>query len=248
VLRRLSAATVVALVLLLSGCASSPPTATPASTAAPTPRPTVIPPPPPTPTPLPAPTPLPTPTPTPTPPPTPTPLPTVTPTPIPTFTPTPIPTPTAVPFIGYDAHRFKLKLDSEVTFDISGWTAKDADDEQGTLAFPYEGVNAILVWVPEGNSTPNTMLADMYDFLRQSQPSLTFAPASEGDLTVSTSLGRYGTFRASDSSGSVAGGGLIGSWVCPVPKSAFALTVTGADATVVQIRFQRLLDNFVCSV
>ena len=47
--------------------------------------------------------------------------------------------------------------------------------------------------------------------------------------------------------GATVGGGIIGAWICPEPETGFSLTVTGADATVVQIRLDRILDNFSCS-
>ena len=39
----------------------------------------------------------------------------------------------------------------------------------------------------------------------------------------------------------------MGSWACQVSNTAFTLTLTGADATLVQLRFGRLLDNFACA-
>ena len=46
----------------------------------------------------------------------------------------------------------------------------------------------------------------------------------------------------------VVGGGLIGAWICSELETAFRLTVTvtGTETTVVQVRFDSLLDNFVC--
>ena len=57
----------------------------------------------------------------------------------------------------------------------------------------------------------------------------------------------FAGFRALDASGDTVGGGLIGGWICSSSSTAYTLTLTGPDATVVQIRFQRVLDNFACS-
>ena len=43
------------------------------------------------------------------------------------------------------------------------------------------------------------------------------------------------------------GGGFVSGWVCPESQSRYALTVTGPQATVVQIRFQRIINQFSCS-
>ena len=51
-------------------------------------------------------------------------------------------------------------------------------------------------------------------------------------------------FKTVDAS-SNASGGLIGSWTCQVSETS--LTLTGDDATLVQLRFDRLLDNFACA-
>ena len=56
----------------------------------------------------------------------------------------------------------------------------------------------------------------------------------------------YGGFKAVDGSGSSIGGGLIGAWICGGSETAFRMTLTGADATIVQLRFDRLLENFAC--
>ena len=91
-------------------------------------------------------------------------------------------------------------------------------------------------------------LADTYNILRGSQPTLTFDPISDGDITVNEEQGVYGGFRTLDATAQAIGGGLIGAWACSEQGTAFRLTLTGEDATVVQIRFDRLLDNFTCAV
>ena len=82
--------------------------------------------------------------------------------------------------------------------------------------------------------------------LQGSQPDLTIKPLTEGELTVSGEPGIYGGFTTDDASGTTIGGGLIGTWLSSGPGTAYGLTLTGDDATVVQLRFNRLLDNFIC--
>ena len=66
---------------------------------------------------------------------------------------------------------------------------------------------------------------------------------SEGDITVSGQQGVFGGFKALDATGATIGGGLIGAWSCG-NDTAYRMTLTGADATVVQLRFDRVLENF----
>ena len=105
----------------------------------------------------------------------------------------------------------------------------------------------VLIRDPQADRQPLTLLAETHNILRGSQPDLTFDSISDGSITVSGESGVFGGFKTEDSSGAVVGGGLIATWVCSVPETGFRLTLTGADATVVQLRFDRLLDNFVCS-
>lgn len=108
-------------------------------------------------------------------------------------------------------------------------------------------MDAILIWSPAGDKEPLNFLADTYNILRGSQPDLTLEPISDGEITVSGEQGIFGGFTTEDASGTNIGGGLIGAWFCSVPGTAYRLTVTGGDATVVQLRFNRLLSNFTCS-
>ena len=54
-------------------------------------------------------------------------------------------------------------------------------------------------------------------------------------------------FKSVDGSGDVVGGGLIGAWDCVDSESSFTITVTGQDASLVQLRFNRLTNNFECA-
>ena len=224
-----------------------------------------------TPTPRPAPTPtataVPTPTPTATPAseetPTPgaTPAPDETPSPgttpdlgeTPTPGPTPAPTPTPAVVTRQELlstiseFGFELKLDRQASVRSAGWTRPEPNHRQGSLTFRYGDVNTILIWGPREGRETLLLLADTYNILRGSQPELVFEPIIDGDISVSGEPGVYGGFRTLNANDTLVGGGLIGSWVCPERDTAFRLTLTGADSTVVQLRFNRHLVNFACS-
>lgn len=147
----------------------------------------------------------------------------------------------------YADYGFSLKLDLGAEIQASGWTEPGPSVTQGIIAFTYGGVNANLVWGPPEDRTALTFLADTYNILRASQPTVTFESISDGDLLISDQEGVYGGFKAADDSGASIGGGLIGAWICGDSETAFRMTLTGEDATVVQLRFERLLENFACS-
>ena len=128
----------------------------------------------------------------------------------------------------------------------AGWTAADPTAGQGRVSFQNKDINAILIWSPVGNQTPLNFLADTYNILRNSQPDSTFEPITEGEITVSQQEGIFGGFTTTNASAATVGGGLIAAWLCPLPGTAYRLTVTGSDAAVTQIRFDRLVDNFTC--
>ena len=140
----------------------------------------------------------------------------------------------------YADYGFSLKLDLGAEVKAAGWTEPDPSLTQGIIAFTYGGVNTNLVWGPPEDRTALTFLADTYNVLRASQPSVSFESISE-------QKGVYGGFKAVDNSGASLGGGLIGAWICGDSETAFRMTLTGEDATVVQLRFDRLLENFACS-
>ena len=184
---------------------------------------------------------------------TPIPFPTTTSTPIPTSTPLPIPanTPTQVPptltpvlYTNVDSFGFTLTIDGEVDVESSGLFGDDPSTSEGIIFFEYNGANAILLWFEDSDSDIDAVLSDNYTSLVESQPDLTVSLINEGNVTVESYAGQYLTFITNSASGD-SGGGIIGSWRCP-SGTAFALTVTGFDAAVVQIRFKRLLDGFAC--
>jgi len=147
----------------------------------------------------------------------------------------------------YTDYGFALKLDLGADVQTAGWTEAEASLTQGIIAFAYGGVFANLVWGPPEDRTALTFLADTYNVLRASQPTMTFESITDGDITISDQEGVYGGFKAIDDGGAAIGGGLIGAWICGDSDTAFRMTLTGEDATVVQLRFDRLLKNFACS-
>ncbi len=245
-----------ALMLLLVGCggdnqAADTPTQLPLATNTPIP-PTAIPLSTPTKVPEPMPTsiatvtPASTPVATPTAVPTPTMVPVPTPAPTATLIPTQVP-PTPTPLVVHttvDAFGFRLSIDGEINVESSGLAGDDASANEGIIFFGYEGANAILLWFEDSDSDIDAVLSDNYTSLDESQPDLTFSLMNKGDTAVGSYTAQYYSFITNTASGD-SGGGIIGSWRCP-PGAVFSLTVTGADATVVQIRFKRLLDGFAC--
>jgi len=205
-----------------------------------------------TPAPVPTATPVPTPTATPAPVPTatPAPVPTATPTPVPTATPTPtpmpIPTPTpAVSYTEVNSYGFKLVIDGIVSIESAGLEQDEAREEDGVIAFEYEGAKSTLLWV--GDSDIDELLYDIYNQLVAAQSDLAFSLINEEILAVGSLEGKYLTFISNTASGDVAGGGLTGVWKCGTER-VFSLTVTGSDPVVLQIRFKRILDGFSCSL
>ena len=119
-------------------------------------------------------------------------------------------------------------------------------EEQGIVSFAYGNVNTILTWTPQGDGNLVGLVSGTYDLLRDNQPGLTFETLKDSELTVDGEAGLFLGFKAVDGS-DAASGGLIGAWSCRTSQRSFTLTLTGADAAVVQVRFDGLLDNFKCS-
>ena len=155
------------------------------------------------------------------------------------------PTPTPIRKTTIGDYGFSLDLDGEVEVQYGGWTGTGPDASQGMIKFPYEGVSAILVWY-SSDSTPQQIVADSYNLLKNSQPNLTFEGISDGAFPVSGETGVFGGFKVLDG-GATVGGGFVSGWACSESQSRYALTVTGPQATVVQIRFQRIVNQFSCS-
>ena len=145
----------------------------------------------------------------------------------------------------YSEYGFTLNLDLGADVQTTGWTEPEPSEAQGLASFVYGGVISSLVWSPSESRTPLALLASSYNALRAAQPTLTFESISDGEIIVSGQTGAFGGFKALDSGGATLGGGLIGAWNC-ANDTAYRMTLTGADATVVQLRFDRLLENFTC--
>jgi hypothetical protein len=168
----------------------------------------------------------------------------------PTSTPEPQPTAVEVPTETSNTilldYGFGLRLDGNVPVQFAGWSEASATEEQGLISFPYEGASAMLSWFP-AVVAPQQTVADGYGRLRDAQPALTFEGISDGPIEVSGAQGGlYGGFRVLDAAGTALGGGFVAGWICPQNATTYALQVTGPDATVVQIRFQRLVSYFRC--
>jgi hypothetical protein len=135
-------------------------------------------------------------------------------------------------------------MDGEVNVEGSGLSEDAATASEGIIFFEYHGANSILLWLEDSDSDIDAVLFDSYTSLVESQTDLTFSLDSEGDTTVDSNAAQYLAFVTNTVSGE-SGRGIIGSWRCQ-SGPVFSLTVTGADETVVAIRFKRLLDGFAC--
>lgn len=182
---------------------------------------------------------------------TPVPTATATSTPAPTSTPSPTATPTPVVSNTFDEFGFTLQLDEDASFaspdfKLRGWTEAEASADQGLLTFTYTGANVVFFWAPQNGDIPQAVVDSTYELQKLSRPDFNFTPINEGDLIVDGEQGRFGGFLAADSSGENASGGLIGAWTCQTSGTTSSLTVTGPDATALQIRFDRLVSGFEC--
>ena len=143
----------------------------------------------------------------------------------------------------FDQFGFTLAMDlgSEVR------TAQGSASEQGAINFPLGEVNSILTWVPQEGSSPLALVSGTYEILKANQTSVSFSTINDGELSVNGQAGVYLGFKSTGDNGASLGGGLIGSWACAGEGTAYTLTLTGADASTLQIRFDRVLENFSCA-
>ena len=168
-------------------------------------------------------------------------------TPVPTHTPSPTDTPTPIPSVTIiNEYGFKLKLHGDVPIRVVGVAEKNPTSEQGTISFPYQGVAAIIAWNSSA-STAQQVVAINYKRLRDGQPSLTFETIKDGAIPVSGERGVFGAFKVLEGTDTAVGGGFVSAWICSESQTRYSLTVTGAQLTTVQIRFQDILTNFSCS-
>jgi hypothetical protein len=111
----------------------------------------------------------------------------------------------------------------------------------------YSGVNVILSWVPENGATIGGLVSGTFGTLQSNQPDLTFNTVSESALKVGLEIGTVVGFKSVDGSGDVVGGGLVGAWNCVDQATSFTIMVIGQDASLVQLRLNRMIDNFDCA-
>jgi hypothetical protein len=95
----------------------------------------------------------------------------------------------------------------------------------------------------ESSSGSEAQVEAALALLSASKPTRTFTVISQGEISPDGQGGIYSGFL-STATAKNAGGGLIGAWQCG--DTAFTMTVSGPDATVIQIRFDRLVENFKC--
>ena len=165
------------------------------------------------------------------------------PTAAPAAIPTAIPTATPEPPPVLDAFGFVLGLDrGAYVTNIPGNT-----DAQGIVQLEYSGVNVILSWVPENGATIEGLVSGTFGTLQSNQPDLTFDTVSESALKVGLEIGTVIGFKSVDGSGDVVGGGLVGAWNCVDQATSFTIMVIGQDASLVQLRLNRMIDNFDCA-
>jgi len=165
------------------------------------------------------------------------------PTAAPTAAPTAIPTATPEPPSVLDEFGFVLGLDrGAYVTNIPGNT-----DAQGIVQLEYSGANVILSWVPENGATIEGLVSGTFGTLQSNQPDLTFNTVSESELKVGLEIGTVVGFKSVDGSGDVVGGGLVGAWNCVDQATSFTIMVIGQDASLVQLRLNRMIDNFDCA-
>ena len=161
----------------------------------------------------------------------------------PTVPPTVVPTATPEPSAVFDEFGFSLALDRGAYLtSLPGNTAT-----QGMVQLEYGGVNVILSWVPINGVTTEALVSGMFGMLQDNQPDLILDTVSESPFNVGLESGLVVGFRSVDGAGKVVGGGLIGAWNCLDTEVSFTLAVTGDDANIVQLRFNRLINNFACA-
>jgi hypothetical protein len=138
-------------------------------------------------------------------------------------------------------------LDEEREISDLGYLETDASETQGLLSFEYEGANVLVIWIQDETATAEAMLKDTYQLVQSASSDLNFIAISEGDITISEQPGRFGSLVVTDTDGVSAGGALIGAWVCPETSTVMSLTVSSSNATILQVRFDRLLEGAKCT-
>jgi len=147
------------------------------------------------------------------------------------------------------SYGYSLGIDGIVDVNSIAWLGGGPNSSQGLINFSSSGTSVILIWQP-AQGQPTSILTGLgLGVLQASQPTTTFTGVAEGNINSKGLDVAFGGFASTDSSGSAIGGGIVGGWTCTdesTNSSDFIVIITGVDSTLVQIRFDRLLDNFNC--
>ena len=146
----------------------------------------------------------------------------------------------------YEKHGFSLSTNGARLLVEGGRDSDVADYRQGMVAFQLGSSLALLDWSSDAYDGHYEFLGQAYASLKNTNPNWSYAALSEGILTVDGLEAAYGAFAAGDDISDPDGFGLIAAWECPAGGRKFALSFTGAEPTVVQVRFRTLLDSFDC--
>ena len=146
----------------------------------------------------------------------------------------------------YEKHGFSLSTSGARLLVEGGRDLGVADYRQGMVAFQLGSSLALLDWSSDADGGDYEFLGQAYASLKNTNPNWSYAELNEGTLTVDGLEASYGAFAAGDDISDPDGFGLIAAWECPVGGRKFALSLTGMEPTVVQIRFRTLLDSFDC--
>ena len=146
----------------------------------------------------------------------------------------------------YEKHGFSLSTSGARLLVEGGRDLGVADYRQGMVAFQLGSSLALLDWSSDADGGDYEFLGQAYASLKNTNPNWSYAELNEGTLTVDGLEASYGAFAAGDDISDPDGFGLIAAWECPAGGRKFALSLTGMEPTVVQIRFRTLLDSFDC--
>ena len=146
----------------------------------------------------------------------------------------------------YEKHGFSLSTSGARLLVESGRDSRVADNRQGMVVFQLGSSLALLDWSSDADDGYHEFLGQAYASLKNTNPNWSYAELSEGTLTVDGLEAAYGAFAAGDAISDPDGFGLIAAWECPAGGRKFALSLTGMEPTVLQVRFRTLLDSFDC--
>ncbi len=146
----------------------------------------------------------------------------------------------------YEKHGFSLSTSGARRLVEGGRDLGVADYRQGMVAFQLGSSLVLLDWSSDADGGDYEFLGQAYASLKNTNPNWSYAELNEGTLTVDGLEASYGAFAAGDDISDPDGFGLIAAWECPAGGRKFALSLTGMEPTVVQIRFRTLLDSFDC--